>query len=106
MLDIFSPPCDIYFDFFAISSSNTRTHQCLIHPSVATHINNKTRYLNLKDAEEILSEFGDQDLAERVLERHHLVRTLDSEQSLISSNVKIDKLVCLWAYINPLETSI
>ena len=101
-MEIFSPPCEIFFDFFAIASSDTREDECLIHPSVPTHFNNKTVYYDVDDVSEISKEFLTEGLAEKILERHHLVRTMESEASLISSNVKIQKIVCMWAFLNPL----
>jgi len=101
-MEIFSPPCEIFIDFFGIASSDTREDECLIHPSIPTHFNKKTIYYDIDDVAEIKDEFVTEGLAEKILERHHLVRTLESENSLVSSNVKLNKLVCMWAYLNPM----
>lgn len=101
-MNIFSPPCEVYFDFFCIATSDTRDDDCLIHPSVPTHFNQKTIYYDVDDVEEISKEFLTEGLQEKILERHHLVRTADAPISLITSNVKIDKIVCMWAFLNPL----
>ena len=102
MMDIFAPPVRIYFDFFAIASSSTRTDECLIHPSVATHFNTRTLYRDMDDVEKIVNEFITENLSEKILQRHHLVRSIDSSSSLINSNVHIERIICLWCFIDPL----
>lgn len=99
---MFSPPYNIFVDFFAITKSTTRDDACLLHPSVATAFNKNTWISTLEDAEKLISEFKDPNLYENVLIRHHLVRTLDMQSSLISSNVQIQKIVCMWAYVDPI----
>ena len=101
-MEIFSPPCEVFFDFFCIATSDTRDDECLIHPSVPTHFNKKTVYYDIDDCEEISKEFQIEGLNEKILERHHLIRTADAQESLISSNVRIEKIICVWAFLNPL----
>ena len=103
MVYIFSPPFEIYVDFFALTKSDTRKDYCLIHPSVATALNQTRLITSTDDAENFLAEFKDDNMEERVLQKHHLIRTLESDFNLISSNVTIDKLICVWAYVNPLN---
>lgn len=100
--DVFSPPIKIFIDFFAITSSTTKEGLHLLHPSVATNFNETTVLSSLEDVDNLLSEFKQENLYEKVLSRHHLARTIDSEQSLISSNVRIERLICVWAYVDPL----
>lgn len=100
---MFHPPFQIYIDFFAITKSDTRENLCLLHPSVATCVNATTLITSSKDQQLLLSEFSAGNLHEKVLRKHHLTRTIQSEQTLVTSNVRINKLVCLWSYINPLQ---
>ena len=100
---MFHPPFQIYLDFFAITESDTRENLCLLHPSVATCVNTTNLITSLKDEESLLSEFSEGNLHEKVLAKHHMTRTIESEYTLVTSNVRINKFVCLWSYINPLK---
>ena len=98
----FDPGFNIYFDFLALTHSDTQG-KSYIYPSVPTAFNKKQKILSMNDLDKLISEFSDGDLMETVLQKHHLVRSVTDEQSLISSNVRITDLVCLWCFIHTHE---
>ena len=103
-MDCFAPPFSIYFDVLALTKSATRDGTFFLHPSIPTAFNEHQLVRNQSDADEILSEISTGALAETILQRHHIVRTSGkAEATLISSNVTIDRIICIWAYIAPLK---
>ena len=56
------------------------------------------------DADEVIAAVMSPDLAENLLQRHHIVRTSGkTESGLIQSNVAIDQVICIWAFVDPLK---
>ena len=93
-----SPPFRIYVDFMCGTTSDT-IEEGIISPSIPTHFNTKDFLQNQDDVDKLLDEISSPDLLETVLYKHHLVRTVDATDSLLTSNVRITKLYCLWAYV-------
>ena len=90
----------IHLDFACITESDTQGKGVIL-PSVPTCVNSHVRMWEKEDIDELLNEIQGPDLYERIIEAHHMIRTRESERSLISSNVRILEIACLWAYISP-----
>ena len=74
LIDIIQVPFRIFLDFFAITKSSTRPDVSLLHPSVSTSFNETNLIRSFKDEENLLSELHDENLAAKILEKHHTTR--------------------------------
>jgi len=93
-----NPAFRIYVDFYALTTSDTRGDIYMMHPSIATAFNETKIIRSIEDQDALLAELAD-DLHLKILTQHHMVRTVDANNSLITSNVQISKLVTMWCFI-------
>ena len=102
-----SPPFTTFVDFCAITTSSTCEGKSILHPSLPTAFNETRLIKSKRDVDELLAEVDSSDLYEKILKKHHVVRTSsgvnEAKGTIISSGVTIERILCVWMFLDPLN---
>ena len=92
------PVYHVYIDFATLVSSKTQPEPKLMHPSVSTSLNKKRTIEGIDDINKLLEELSQKNIYSDILASHNDIRTPDDD-SIISSQLKIEQLLNLYMYI-------
>ena len=74
----------------------------LLHPSAPTSFNSTSKIVSQKSRDDILSECGDPELNEIILQKHCMIRLFSNSDEPIKSGLQIKEILSVWAYIHKL----
>ena len=92
------PVYHVYIDFATLVSSKTQPEPKLMHPSVSTSLNKKRTIEGIDDLNMLLDELSQKNIYSELLMTHNDIRT-PNDDSIISSKLRIERLLNLYMYI-------